>query len=76
MLNIPVDIKGMLLMEKLGFKNTIKSVLAAFIGVQSNKNRELDFNQGKLSHFIIAGVLIVVLFIFALITTVSLILPT
>mgnify|MGYP000377364212 CR=1 FL=1 len=55
--------------------NTVKSVAAAFFGVQSNKNREHDFSQGKLSHFIIVGVLGVVLFIGVLIAVVSLVLP-
>jgi hypothetical protein len=52
-------------------KDTIKSVAAAFIGVQSNKNREKDFAQGKLSHFIIGGLIAVAVFIGCLITAVS-----
>ena len=58
-----------------GFKDTAKSVGAAFIGVQSDSNRERDFTQGKLSHFIIAGVIGVVIFIGVLIAIVSLVLP-
>lgn len=57
------------------FKDTFKSVGAAFFGVQSNKNRERDFSQGKFSHFIIAGIIAVVLFIGVLITIVSFVLP-
>ena len=57
------------------FKETAKSVAAAFFGVQSNKNRQRDFSQGKLSHFIIAGVLGVAIFIGALVAAVSLVLP-
>lgn len=60
--------------KKSSFKETAKSVSAAFFGVQSNKNREKDFNQGKLSHFIIAGVLGVVIFIGVLVAVVSLVL--
>lgn len=56
-------------------KETFKSVAAAFFGVQSNKNREKDFSQGKLSHFIIVGIISVVLFIAVLILIVSLVLP-
>lgn len=41
----------------------IGSVLAAFFGVQSNKNRERDFKHGKASHFIIAGLLMTALFV-------------
>ncbi|NQY34587.1 MAG: DUF2970 domain-containing protein [Alteromonadaceae bacterium] len=56
-------------------KETFKSVGAAFFGVQSNKNRERDFNQGKLSHFIIAGLIGVLIFIASLVAVVSLVLP-
>ncbi|MGB1262849.1 MAG: DUF2970 domain-containing protein [Cognaticolwellia sp.] len=63
-------------MSSSNFKDTFKSVGAAFFGVQSDKNRERDFNQGKLSHFIIAGVIAVVLFIAALIAIVSLVIPS
>jgi len=58
-----------------GFIATAKSVSAAFIGVQSDSNRERDFTQGKLSHFIIAGVIGVAIFIGVLFAVVSLILP-
>ena len=61
--------------KKNSMKDTIKSVGAAFIGVQSDKNRTKDFNNGKLSHFILAGVLAVILFIGVLITVVSIVLP-
>ncbi|GAA6172593.1 hypothetical protein NBRC116592_22630 [Colwellia sp. KU-HH00111] len=57
------------------FRRTLKSTFAAFFGVQSNKNREKDFSQGKLSHFILAGILAVVLFISTLILLVFLIVP-
>ena len=42
----------------------VKSVLASFFGVQSNKNRERDFEHGKPIHFIVVGFLLTVLFIF------------
>mgnify|MGYP005985109067 CR=1 FL=1 len=57
-------------------KNTIKSVAAAFFGVQSNKNRERDFSQGKLSHFIIVGVVGVIIFIAVLIAIVNMVIPS
>ena len=57
-------------------KNTIKSVAAAFFGVQSHKNRENDFSQGKLSHFIIVGIIGVVIFIALLVAVVALVIPT
>lgn len=56
--------------------DTFKSVAAAFIGVQSNKNREKDFNQGKLSHIIIVGIIVVIVFITALAAVVNLVIPT
>ena len=63
-------------MASSNFKETLKSVGAAFFGVQSDKNRERDFTQGKFSHFIVAGILAVVLFIAALIAIVSLVIPS
>lgn len=57
-------------------KDTFKSVAAAFFGVQSNKNREKDFAQGKLSHFIVVGIISVIMFIAVLVLVVSLVIPT
>ncbi|MBL4763886.1 MAG: DUF2970 domain-containing protein [Colwellia sp.] len=56
--------------------NTIKSVAAAFLGVQSNKNRARDFSQGKFSHFVIVGILGVIVFIGVLIAIVTLVIPS
>lgn len=53
---------------------TVKSVASAFLGVQSDKNRERDFTQGKFSHFVVVGLLGVVVFIGTLVAIVSLIL--
>jgi hypothetical protein len=50
---------------------TIKSVLAAFIGVQSDKNRKIDFEQGSLTSYIIAGLIFTILFVSTLIFIVS-----
>ncbi len=61
--------------KKTSFKQTLLSVASAFIGVQSDKNRQRDFTKGKLSHFIIAGVLSVILFITILIAVVSWVIP-
>lgn len=57
-------------------KNTFKSVAAAFFGVQSNKNRENDFTQGKLSHFIMAGIIGVIIFVATLVAVVNWVIPT
>lgn len=63
-------------MASSNFKETLKSVAAAFFGVQSDKNRQRDFTQGKFNHFVIAGVIAVVLFIASLIAIVSLVIPS
>lgn len=63
-------------MSSQNFKETFKSVGAAFFGVQSDKNRERDFTQGKFSYFIIAGLIAVILFITILVTIVSIVMPS
>ena len=45
------------------YSNIVKSVMASFFGVQSDKNRRRDFQQGKASHFIVVGIVMTVLFI-------------
>ena len=45
------------------FWQIVQSVLAGLIGVQSRKNRERDFTQGKPIHFIIGGVVGTALFL-------------
>ena len=55
------------------FLQLLKSTMAAFIGVQSTKNRERDFKHGKVSHFIAIGLLFGLLFIATLITVVQLV---
>lgn len=61
-------------MSKPTITQVIKSVLAAAIGVQSDDNRQKDFEQGSLSTYIIAGVIFTVLFVCGLIFLVSTIL--
>ncbi|WP_081962082.1 DUF2970 domain-containing protein [Colwellia psychrerythraea] len=56
-------------------KNTFKSVAAAFFGVQNESNRKRDFSEGRLSHFIIAGIIAVLIFIGCLVAVVSLVMP-
>lgn len=58
-------------MSKPGILQVIKSVAAAGIGVQSNKNREADFQHGSLSSYIIVGLIATVLFIMTLIFVVK-----
>ena len=57
--------------EKVSFFQIFTSVLAAMFGVQSDKNRERDFNKGKLWHYILGGIIFAVIFIAILITVVQ-----
>ena len=61
---------------KPSFIDVIKSVLASFFGVQSDKNRRRDFQQGNLAQFIIVGLVLTVLFIVGMILIVKLILAS
>ena len=45
------------------FWQIVQSVGAAMIGVQSRKNRERDFTQGKPIHFIVGGLIGTLLFL-------------
>ena len=58
-------------MLKPTITQVFKSVLAAFVGVQSEANRKKDFEQGSLSTYIIAGLIFTVLFVAAIIFLVS-----
>jgi len=50
-----------------------KSVQAAFLGVQSRKNYERDFQHGKPSQYIIVGLIGVAIFIAIIIGVVKLV---
>jgi hypothetical protein len=52
----------------------IGSVFAAGLGVQSSKNRERDFKQGKFGVFLAAGFIFTLLFIGTVYTVVQLVL--
>ena len=59
---------------QLTFGQLLKSALSAFIGVQSNANRERDFTHGKMSHFIWIGLLLGLVFVLTLVGVVQLVL--
>ena len=59
---------------RLSFWQLLKSTLSAFIGVQSNANRERDFSHGKISHFIWMGLLFGVVFVLTIVGVVQLVL--
>ncbi|WP_031433785.1 DUF2970 domain-containing protein [Methylomarinum vadi] len=58
-------------MSKPGILHVIKSVIAAGVGVQSNKNREIDFQHGSLASYIVVGFVATILFIMTLVFIVS-----
>jgi hypothetical protein len=59
---------------QLSFGTLLLTVISAFLGVQSNANRERDFSKGKLSHFIIIGLMLGLLFILIVVGVVYLVL--
>lgn len=61
---------------RLSILQVAQSVLAASIGVQSNRNRERDFRKGSARTFIIAGVIGTLLFILTVYTVVTLVLKS
>ena len=62
--------------EKLRLLQVISSVFAAGLGVQSSKNRERDFKQGRFGVFIAAGIIFTLLFIAAVVTVVQVVLTS
>ena len=60
--------------KNLSILQVVQSVLAAAMGVQSNKNRERDFTRGSAKAFIVAGVIGTVMFIATVIAVVKMVL--
>jgi hypothetical protein len=60
--------------NRLNPLQVVSSVLAASLGVQSSKNRERDFKQGRAGVFIAAGIIFTLLFIGTVLTVVQLVL--
>lgn len=52
----------------------VLSTLAAAFGVQSNKNRERDFQHTSIVPFVLAGIVFTALFVLTLVLIVSLVL--
>ena len=61
-------------MSKPSILDIAKSVMSAAIGVQSNKNRERDFQHGSLPAYLLGGILFTILFILGILLIVSLVL--
>jgi len=60
--------------KKPGLKQIIKAVAGAFVGVQSEQQRQQDFNSQSPLPYIIVGVVMTVLFVGALLIIVSVVL--
>lgn len=56
-----------------GFLNVLKSTMFAASGIQTKANRERDFEQGKPSTFIAAGIIFVAVFILGMVGVVQLV---
>jgi hypothetical protein len=57
--------------QKPSLISVVKSILAAGIGVQSDKNRTRDFEQGSPLSFIIGGIVFTLVFIATIATIVG-----
>jgi hypothetical protein len=58
---------------QISFWQLLLSTMSAFIGVQSNANRERDFKYGKISHFIAIGLLFGLVFVCTIIGVVQIV---
>ncbi len=59
---------------RITFGKLLLSTFSAFIGIQSNANRERDFKHGKISHFILIGLLFGLVFILTIVGVVNIVL--
>lgn len=57
--------------QNAGIGQVFGSVLAAMIGVQSDKNRERDFEAANPKSFIIGGIVFTLIFIATVVTVVN-----
>ena len=55
------------------FTRILQSTLAAAFGVQSQRNRAKDFEEGNARWFILAGIIFTVVFVFTVLTVVNLV---
>lgn len=62
--------------KKPNLLSVVKSILAAGIGVQTEKNRQHDFENGNPLAFIIGGIIFTLLFIATVATVVGLVLSS
>ncbi|WP_341705988.1 DUF2970 domain-containing protein [Halopseudomonas sp.] len=60
--------------QPMRLRDTLQSVAAAALGVQSNRARERDFSRGKPSHFIALGIAFTLVFVLVVFGVVKLVL--
>lgn len=60
--------------DKASLWQTIRSVLAAFMGVQSEENRQKDFSSGSYTRFVVVGLIATLCFVLLMWGVVKLIL--
>ena len=58
-------------MSRPSLLHVVKSVMAAFVGVQSEKNRQVDFKHGSLSAYIVIGLIATLVFVLLVKTVVA-----
>ena len=61
--------------QKPNFLQLVTSVLAAFVGVQSDKNRQRDFEAGDPKTYIMIGIVAAMLLVLGLIMLVNMVVP-
>ena len=60
--------------EKTTSPNLLLSIVAGLFGIQSRKNQERDFKSGKISNFVVAGVLSVLFILITMFVVVNIVL--
>lgn len=60
--------------QRPGLLAVVKSVLASFFGVQSERNRQRDFEHGNPAQFLVIGLMATLVFVLVMWGVVSLIL--
>jgi len=62
--------------SKPSFFAVVISILAALFGVQSERNRQRDFNHGNPAIYIAVGIVFIVLFVLTLVLVVNWVVPS
>lgn len=62
--------------QQPGLISMVISVLAAFLGVQTEKNRQRDFEHGSPKAYIAIGIILTILFVLGLVGIVNLVMAS